>query len=163
MKIIFLDVDGVLNCYSSKSYCRDDYAGIITGVDSDKIKRLAKIVSATNAKIVLSSDWRMGWRKSYTLQKPSHCKYLDNHLKKKGNLTIEDKTPSINGGWDRGAEIIAYLKSHRDIDSYVVLDDVFFDDFSNKEIKEHLVLTNREVGLTDDDVKSAIEILNGVT
>ena len=159
MKVIFLDIDGVLNCRTSKSYCHDDECGLITGIDSDKVKRLAKIVEATNAKIVLSSDWRVGWEKYYTTRKPSHAKYLDNHLKKKGSLTIFDKTPLFHSGYWRGEEILAYLRSHPDITNYVILDDTFFEDFSDKEISEHLVLTNREVGLTDGDVKNAIKIL----
>lgn len=160
MKVIFLDIDGVLNCSTSRSFCHDDLCGIIHGIDSDKVKRLAKIVDATGAQIVLSSDWKDGWEKYYTTQKPSHAKYLDSHLYKKGKLTIKDKTPNTHkGSWFRGSEILTYLRTHQDIENYVILDDTFYDDFANKEIEEHLVLTNREVGLTDGDVKNAIKIL----
>ena len=161
-RIIFLDVDGVLNCSTSKSSCYDTVCGVITGIDSDKVKRLAKIVEATGAEIVLSSDWKDGWSKYYTSSKPSHAKYLDNHLYKKGRLTIKDKTPTTyKGTWFRGEEILTYLRTHRDIKNYVILDDTFYDDFINKEIEEHLVLTNREVGLTDGNVNDAIKILLG--
>ena len=161
-KVIFLDVDGVLNCSTSKSSCYDAVCGVITGIDSDKVKRLAKIVEATGAEIVLSSDWKDGWSKYYTSSKPSHAKYLDNHLYKKGRLTIKDKTPNTNkGSWFRGEEILAYLRSHQDVESYVILDDTLFEDFSIKEISEHLVLTEYKVGLTDDDVEKAIRILRG--
>lgn len=160
MKVIFLDVDGVLNCDASKSYCHDDECGVITGIDSDKVKRLAKIVEVTGAKIVLSSDWKVGWEKYYITCKPSHAKYLDNHLKKKGNLIIFDKTPITNkGSWYRGEEIITYLNLHSDITHYVILDDTFFEDFDCKEIKEHLVLTDYIIELTDNDVEKAIKIL----
>lgn len=162
MKVIFLDIDGVLNCRTSKSYCHDDICGVITGIDSDKVRRLAKIVEATGAEIVLSSDWKDGWSKYYTSSKPSHAKYLDNHLYKKGRLTIKDKTPNTsNGSWYRGDEILTYLRSHQDITDYVILDDTFFEDFSTKEIEEHLVLTGYKVGLTDADVEKAIRILGG--
>lgn len=162
MKVIFLDIDGVLNCSTSKSFCHDDLCGIIHGIDSDKVKRLAKIVEATGAQIVLSSDWKDGWEKYYTSQKPSHAKYLDNHLYKKGKLTIKDKTPTTHKGtWFRGSEILTYLRTHRDVENYVILDDTFYDDFANKEIKEHLVLTGYKVGLTDADVEKAIKILGG--
>ena len=162
MNIIFLDIDGVLNCITSKSYCIDDNGRIIKGIDSDKVKRLAKIVEVTGAQIVLSSDWKEGWNKYYTNQKPSHVKYLDNHLYKKGKLIIKDKTPDTNkGSWFRGEEILMYLRIHSGIDNYVILDDTFYDDFVNKEIEEHLVLTNRKVGLTDGNVNDAIKILLG--
>lgn len=161
-KVIFLDVDGVLNCATSKSFCIDDGGRVIKGVDSDKVKRLAKIIEATGAQIVLSSDWKHGWSKYYTSRKPSHAKYLDNHLYKKGKLTIKDKTPSThNGSWFRGEEILAYLRLHQDVENYVILDDTFFEDFSAKEINEHLVLTDYMVGLTDADVEKAIRILRG--
>lgn len=160
MKIIFLDVDGVLNCSTSKSFCHDDLYGIITWVDSDKVKRLAKIVEITGAEIVLSSDWKDGWNKYYTGRRPSHVKYLDNHLYKKGKLTIKDKTPNTSkGSWFRGNEILTYLRSHQDVENYVILDDTFFEDFSIKEISEHLVLTDHKVGLTDSDVEKAVKIL----
>ncbi len=160
MKVIFVDVDGVLNCRTSKSYCHDDLYGIITGIDSDKVKRLAKIVEITGAEIVLSSDWKDGWEKYCTIPKRSHAKYLDNHLYKKGKLTIKDKTPNTSkGSWFRGNEILAYLRSHQDVENYVILDDTFFEDFSIKEISEHLVLTDYKVGLTDSDVEKAVKIL----
>ena len=162
MKVIFLDIDGVLNCSTSKSHCVEDNGRVIKGIDSDKVKRLAKIVEATGAQIILSSDWKDGWRKYYASQKPSHAKYLDNHLYKKGKLTIKDKTPNTNKGtWFRGEEILTYLRSHSDITDYVILDDTFFEDFSIKEIEEHLVLTDYKVGLTDTDVEKAIKILGG--
>ena len=160
MKIIFLDIDGVLNCSTSKSFCHDDLYGIITGIDSDKVKRLAKIVEITGAEIILSSDWKDGWNKYYTGRRPSHVKYLDNHLYKKGKLTIKDKTPNTSkGSWFRGNEILTYLRSHQDVENYVILDDTFFEDFSIKEISEHLVLTDHKVGLTDSDVEKAVKIL----
>ena len=160
MKVIFLDIDGVLNCATSKSYCVEDDGRVIKGIDSDKVKQLAKIVEATDAQIILSSDMKYRLNKYYTGQKPNHVKYLDNHLYKKGKLIIKDKTPDTNkGSWFRGEEILMYLRIHPDIDNYVILDDTFFDDFIIKEIEEHLVLTNRKVGLTDGNVDDAIKIL----
>lgn len=161
MKVIFFDIDGVLNCSTSKSFCHDDTCGIITGIDSDKVKRLARIAEQTGAKIVLSSDWKVGWEKYYITNKPSHAKYLDNHLLKKGGLIIFDKTPNTNkGSWFRGEEILAYLRSHKDVENYVILDDTFFEDFDNKNIIDHLIITDYKYGLTDENVKQAIEVLN---
>ena len=53
MKVIFLDVDGVLN---SK---QDDYS-IKLRTDSH-LNFLRMIVKSTGAKIVLSSSWRIGF------------------------------------------------------------------------------------------------------
>ena len=58
IKVIFLDVDGVLNDQASNSKC-----GFYTGIDDKKVKRLRAIVEATNAKIVLVSSWKKHWEK----------------------------------------------------------------------------------------------------
>ena len=62
MKIIFLDIDGVLNSEMYKApsseNCVDGY------IDSSRIKLLADIVNATDAKIVLISSLRIDWDKS---------------------------------------------------------------------------------------------------
>ena len=50
MKVIFLDIDGVLNEEKSRSRCVG-----YKGIDDKKAENLAKIVRATDAKIVLVS------------------------------------------------------------------------------------------------------------
>ena len=145
--VIFLDVDGVLNCETSKSYVTTEDGQTLTGIDKDKVKRLASIVMATGADIVLSSSWKNGWYtsdgflfSSTTLS--NHAKYLRNHLYKKGKLFIRDKTPSSYRG--RGYEILFWLKTHPET-----------------EIMRHWVKTDYNVGLTDDNATAAIQILKG--
>ena len=53
MKVIFLDIDGVLNTPSSESRC-----GEYIGIDDEKVKKLKKIVEKTKAEIVLISTWK---------------------------------------------------------------------------------------------------------
>lgn len=145
-KYIFLDVDGVLNCDSTKALSPNGYVGI-----SDKlVKRLKKILDSTNAKIVLSSDWRLSNDDDY--------KYLAQKLKYKANAEIYSKTPDVS--WlRRGYEIRKWL-FERNVDNYVILDDIKFYDF-NGSLAEHFVLTDPAVGLTDANVEAAIKILNG--
>lgn len=160
IKALFLDVDGVLNCQYSKSRC-DGYIGI----DGDKVHRLAQIVSATGAKIVLSSTWRLGYTR-YKQNLPHHMKYLNRKLRKEG-LSIYSVTPDLSRHGDaRGKEINTWLEDHKNenIVSWVVLDDEWFYDFGLYNINNHLVDTHYYVpngGLTDEDVKKAIQILNG--
>ena len=163
--VIFLDVDGVLNCETSKSYVTTEDGQTLTGIDKDKVKRLASIVMATGADIVLSSSWKNGWYtsdgflfSSTTLS--NHAKYLRNHLYKKGKLFIKDKTPSSYRG--RGYEILFWLKTHPETKAWVVLDDEEWHDFYEyDEIMRHWVKTDFDVGLTDDDATAAIQILKG--
>lgn len=62
MKVIFLDIDGVLNCQDTfiKRYEKKKITGYYElEIDIDMVKRLAKIVEETNSLIVLSSSWRI--------------------------------------------------------------------------------------------------------
>lgn len=153
MKVIFLDVDGVLNCRTSKSRC-----GEYVGVDKDKIKRLAKIVDATGAKIVLSSTWNESFNKS-AIPLDYDGEYLTKHLWNHGKLRITTKTKEVLGS-NRGTEIKDWLVDHErwDITNWVVLDDQVSDDYDG-DIMNKLVLTDSETGLTDDNVAVAIEVL----
>ena len=64
MKVLFLDIDGVLNNDKTFEEVHDYY--VKTGyhkveIGLDMVERLFKIIEATGAKIVLSSSWRLGW------------------------------------------------------------------------------------------------------
>ena len=110
-KVIFLDVDGVLNGKNSKSYCITEDGRIITGIDTDKVKRLARIENDSKADIVLISSWKDGWYNSngYLFTEPSlsnHAKYdfyehdeIMRHWVKTDydvGLTDDDATAAIN-------------------------------------------------------------------
>lgn len=140
MKIIFLDVDGVLNSV------QDRFSWTI---ESDKhLILLACIVRRTNAKIVVSSSWR-------------NCSLLDT-LKKRLNdfsMSVFDVT-GYNKNGIRGLEIKEWLDNHNCIESFVILDDEVFD------IKEHFpnnfVQTSMKVGLQKEDVEKCIAILSNI-
>ena len=53
MKIIFLDIDGVLNCDKTPNPRKFPYI-----VDKKLLARLKKLLDRTGAKVVLSSSWR---------------------------------------------------------------------------------------------------------
>ena len=54
MKVIFLDIDGVLN--EDTTPTRTQSCALF--IDQEKLLRLKRIIDATQAKIVLSSTWR---------------------------------------------------------------------------------------------------------
>lgn len=146
-KIIFLDVDGVLNCEKTQRVTRNGYLF----VSGRKIKLLQKIVKETGAKIILSSDWR------YNRDDPElngDFLQLRDELNRYG-IQISGYTPYIS--WpNRGREIDLWLKDNQEIKNFVILDD-------SNEVKGHadrFVHTTMKYGLTKDLAESAIKILN---
>lgn len=154
MKVIFLDVDGVLN------YGRNE---LFLGkcVFSEHIALLKQIVDSTNAKIVLSSSWRRGWylqqhdptNRNIAVQDFQMLKYQLSMF----GIALLDYTAEFN---HRGKEISHWLNQHSDngIDSYVILDDM--NEEALRPHTKHLVQTNPATGLTPDNVQKAIQILN---
>lgn len=144
MKVIFLDVDGVLNNPRTKTRTRDGWRF----VDDYLVERLAQIVRATQAKIVLSSSWREGWDDNEIYFQDLRRKLISY------NIPLQDRTGEQRK--TRAQEITEYLAQHPEITNYVILDDV--PDFSSIGYK-NVVLTNDLLGLTEQNVKEAIEIL----
>lgn len=154
MKLIFLDIDGVLNDINSKSRC-----GFFKGIDDDKVKRLKQIVDATDAKIVLTSTWKRHWDKNKDLIEDMG-NYLNKKFKKQG-LRVMDKT--TDDGKHRGTGIIDYINNfHTDVENWIVLDDEYFPDYKECDILSHMVETDfyNGGGLQDSHVELAIKLLN---
>ena len=154
MKIIFLDVDGVLNTSNNilKEYKNDnDTTSSRIHLDRDCVNNLKEIVDRTNAQLVLSSSWRKSGFYSTTL------KNLEYQLNSNGMILL-DCTPIL---WDatRGTEIKEWLKSKSKIykiESYVILDD----EEDMDDLIDHLVKTTYDDGLTHDLINIACDILN---
>lgn len=156
MKILFLDIDGVLNStqfYNNKS--TEDL--ILEPLDGRCVLHVKSIVDATDARIVITSTWRGGWEKE-----ASRCSregQILNRFFKLYGLSIYDKTPVLPGR--RGAEIRAYLDACPEkVTGYCIIDD---NDFSWKKhhLHRHVIQTDFEDGgLKEEHAKKAIEILN---
>ena len=61
MKVIFLDIDGVLNTYQTFIDIYLEYKKTKIRrleIDGDKVSLLSEIINLTGSKIVLSSSWR---------------------------------------------------------------------------------------------------------
>lgn len=163
--IVFLDIDGVLNWEHSKSYVVADNGMTYLGIDNIRVKRLARIVNATDAKIVLTSTWKKDFVVGAYKQKNHVGKYLNNKLRAQG-LKIYDTIDKDFEWGERGYAITYWLK-HHEYKNWVVLDDqCFFFGYDKPEIKEHLIKTvddwdDESSGLTDYLAQKAIDILNG--
>lgn len=148
MKIIFLDIDGVLNGGKVDGYSRELLGDIF-------FQRLKRLVDFTGAKVVLSSSWRIG----YDPENHIPSKTLRDKLRNIG-VELYGMTPESRWfkGKVRGDEIREWLHAHPEVDSFVILDD----DCDMKEYTAtNLVKTDTEIGLQDADVDKAIEILMG--
>ena len=151
MKILFLDVDGVVSTFAQG-----------WRLDAEKLSLLKEIIDNTNAKIVVSSSWKVGYddvdkfietlggrRKSETIKNNENMFqwFCDN---------IYDITDS-NGSW-RGDEIQRWIDTHKEeIESYVILDD-------DSDMRDHNLLnfvqTDGYEGITSREVKLCTKILN---
>lgn len=125
MKVIFLDIDGVLNSSEYFERTKDNKLSRIE-LDIKCLKILKEVIDETKAYIVVTSSWRL--LKGFENTK----KYL-----KEFGIDIHDVTKSIYG--NRGEEIREYLNNYN-IDKFVILDDEIFPDFN--ELKNYLVKTS---------------------
>lgn len=132
------------------------------------MKRLAQIVNATDAKIVLTSDWGMHYVVGAYKQPDKCCKYLSNKLRKQG-LKIYDTIDWKNfERIERADAILAWLNNHPETTNYIIIDDQFFFGYEKPEIMHHYIACYDDVdghdemsGLTDNLVSHAIGILEG--
>ena len=150
MKVIFLDIDGVVNCYDTKERAPSK----VIGVEQRLITHIKEIVDATGAKLVLSSTWRKDW--AFDLLDGIDWHYLRDEFAKQ-DLCFMDYTPSRRDS-HRGEEIKEWLESTEyEIKSYVVIDDEMFDIWDLHD--DHMVQTSTVTGIKPGDVKMAIDIL----
>lgn len=140
MKVIFLDMDGVLN---NAYHLNNRY------IEKDKFEQLQRIVKETGAKVVLSTSWR---------EFPDWSNFLHDFFCVAG-IDVVGSTP-VRDGWRRQDEIREWFKDNDfPIDAFVVLDDI---DMSS-DFPENMVCTCEagRIGLDTAFADRAISILNG--
>ncbi len=140
MKILFLDIDGVVNCattnFKTDLWPLDRYMAFLVG----------KILLDTGCQIVLSSTWR---------HHPEGVAIVEKHIGK-----VLDITP--RGGEIRGEQIKAWLdsqsvKSDFFVEKYAILDD---DSDMLEEQMPNFFKTSWQTGLTDEIANKVTEHLN---
>jgi len=156
MKVIFLDIDGVINSMDflhahhmltkakGEQFERFDQFG--DPFDPRCMMHLERIVRETGAKIVISSVWRMSGLS--TMQKMWRDRGLFGE--------IFDVTPNLNESMARGKEIKTWLDKRTDVESFVILDD---DTDMLPEQKPNFIKVHSLFGLCFDDAEMAISIL----
>lgn len=170
MKIIFLDIDGVLNNETDfvevalyghpiNGEIRQLRSGreVLTPLNRGMLALLDTIITMTDAKIVISSTWR----DEYGLSD------IYNMFKAVGfqapRTTIIGKTePSVvrfssDHTYTRSSEIAEWMEDRDDIESYVILDDISSHMFHDHD--DHLVTTDEYDGLNKLQMYQAVNIL----
>ena len=158
MKLIFLDVDGVLNNTQNIKKYRLFFRGkrrlLVDVKPFVYLKKLLKEIEKNNMdiKIVISSSWRVG-------SIASDWKKLFLHYFNNAEIVI-GRTPYLYK--DRGIEIlelieIAKEKGHM-IDDYIVLDDDI-EDIINHIPNNKVIKINRRYGLTSSDTEQILKKL----
>ena len=189
MKIIFLDIDGVLNGYNKWTDIIYHIRRLLhienlidkiydpCGIHESKVKLLAKIVKKTGSKVVLSSSWRGAyWNIPYECQR-GNLKKLST-LFRKYNIEVIGITPKSAFSHSREEEIIDWFYNKQynisSISAYIVIDDEptdlqFFIDngtlIQTSTISRYDMIKGdwkENTGLRRKHVKQAIKILNNV-
>lgn len=151
MNIIFLDVDGVLNSvnYLIKVYheTHKSHSGYDYPFDPNCLENLRELVIKTDSSLVISSTWRHSQEGMKKLLKVLSEYELD-------KLVI-GCTPSL--GLSRGSEIKKYLSdlNPTSVVNFIILDD----DTDMDDLLPYLIHTNRQVGLTKENVQQSLKKL----
>jgi hypothetical protein len=170
MKVIFLDVDGVLNSVRSTVAQHDKFLGyegfmgnwkwelaspaahqLYNHIDPIAVALINRLTTETNAKLCISSTHR------------KHVKNYENNLEdlqlyfRMLGLTGEvvGATPCLSSSF-RGSEIAYWLLSHPEVTSYVIVDD---DSDMLESQKEFFVHTNNEDGFSYANYVQAYSLL----
>lgn len=138
MRVLFLDIDGVLNHGDGGIFFEDE-----------KVRILNKILATTDANLVVTSTWRLG----------ATPEEMDEVLASQGVLPgrVIGVTPYLDD--QRGREIQEWLKtwtSRYHIEKIVILDDR--SDLA--PLDNALIRTSKTIGLTEQEANLAIQFLN---
>jgi hypothetical protein len=145
VKLIFLDVDGVICCNG------------IGRLEEDKLSRIKTVVEKTEAKVVLSTDWR----------RDATLKGLITHALNDRGITVIGATrkgpplkpvrPQEITGW-----LDAYVEKKNPVSQWVAVDDrELISELGGERLKGHFVNTSFASGLTDRAAERMIAVLNG--
>ena len=153
MRIIFLDIDGVLNIMSN-SY-RTFMKPYGQHIEPHLVQRLNYLIEKTNANIVISSSWRGDMEDTEKQMNEQGFKHWDKVIGKTGR----DKEGH------RGNEIKEWLTIHKDnkIESFCVLEDETADVCGSKcraIMAYHVVKVDMNEGLSDNNVSHAMGVLS---
>lgn len=149
-KILFLDVDGVMNSEETLRRKAHNFQGVV-GIDPYLALLVNRIVESTSCEVVLSSSWR-GSEEGH--------RYIETAI----GANLSDITPRCCTGI-RGVEIYKWIIEHIPYDDrkdkekfrYAILDD---DSDMLLWQKDDFFQTSFKIGITEEISKNIINHLN---
>lgn len=149
MKVLFLDIDGVLNssrsCIAFNGYPWPDCDW--NKFDDVAVGLLREAIRLTGAVCVLSSSWRVGMEDKEI-----------GDLSVRLGVPIIGKTRSSYGSEKRGIQIQDWLNEHQEVSRYVIVDD---DSDMTREQKRFFVKVDPDAGLSYENYHKILRILEG--
>lgn len=148
-KVIFLDIDGVLN---SQVSCFNDDLAIRTKlgyIGTKELNRFKELLASTDAKVVLISSWAKS-------SKHDDYKDREKEISEALGVDIHDTIDFTGGGRSRGESILRYVLDH-EVEKYVVLDDSI--QHYVYALEGNFIQVNGLIGLSFYDVQLALRIL----
>lgn len=142
MKVLFLDIDGVLNGqYTKEKYLHSGFGASFTGIDTRlRTMFLHWLDKHPEVKIVLSSMWR---------KYPESLAEICNN-----GIPLLDYT---GNSASRGLEIHNWLKKNPEVTHYAILDDLHLGFDCIQQL--HFVQTSYITGLRERNLKKIERIL----
>lgn len=166
IKILFCDVDGVLNSHKDYSFGDVNKPAEVDVLNEDNCNLLKHVLNETGAFVVISSTWRKddgflahkgiesGWRKLL-----SRKVVTKEQLGWNSEHHFDFKTPVLSSG-KRGEEIQRWLDTYGkrcSVERFAIVDD---DSDMLKEQLPFFVKTSMNTGLTQVEANKLINILN---
>jgi hypothetical protein len=136
MKVLFTDIDGVLNCKKTPNPRKLPYV-----VDATLVRRFRAMLESTGAKVVLSSTWRYDPAGLFSARH--------------SGIPFDDVLPDMPGQ-SRRDEILSWLAANPGVTRYAVLDD---EDDQLDDLP--LFQPSARHGLTEDICAGLTQYLNG--
>ena len=138
MRVIFIDIDGVLNCADEEATARS-----LVRPRRDLMALLDELVDRTGAQMVLASTWRCD-PKAVEVARQCGLKFIDK---------LDD-----HGSGERGAFIRKWLSKHPEVERYAVVDD-----HGSEHTGLPLFKCKTDVGLTPELVDDIVDYFEGRT
>lgn len=159
MKVLFLDIDGVLNSHAYMialpgAFDRDDWVHML---DPAPCARLARVLARTGAAVVISSSWRVGRTPEEIRELLARRAVVAEVL---GATPYNPRAPidrdaRIYTAHERGYEIAAWLAEHPEVTAFAIVDD----GSDMAHLRDRLVQTTWERGLLDEHVERLCALL----